>query len=278
MNQYLIRTRDEGGIFGDPYQELTVSNNTFTTSAYGGSAWRWNENYTFEYKNGEWYLLSRQHEFGYGDFQTSYQYDNYKTGIGLRRETEESPNKREPITLEYNVRLDKQQPLLIDFTDTLYLSEDRIHAPKIDSIQYIGVYSYKNKNLQIIERTKTSKKHFEYEAIIYKGRLYYVEYVSESVSVHRDGLVFEERDVVAVQLISIMLDGTDKKIVFIANHPEYQKNKVIELGLSYLSLNFEIKGDEIYVEVYSGDNHPYYKMDLDGEVQNLIGIVPRGEW
>lgn len=42
----LIRTRDEGGVYGDPYLPLTADAVSFTTHMYGGSAWRWSEDFT----------------------------------------------------------------------------------------------------------------------------------------------------------------------------------------------------------------------------------------
>lgn len=320
MNPYLIRNRDEGGIYGDPYQELTASKNTFTTNTYGGSAWRWSENHTFEFKNGQWFLLSVEHGYGYGPFETSYEYDNFKSGIGFRRDTQESPEKKKPKRLEYQVKLD-QQPLLEDFAYTIFLSEERIHAPEIKSIGYnagityfegdypelsesnmlarnkeyivyeinqtediafIGVYTFTNKNLQIIARydakDQNEEEFSDFTAAIYKDKLYYVEGISRVISIQEEGKILEQRDIVAVQLVSMKLDGSEKKVIFKANHPQYKENEINENGLGYLSLIYEITGNEIIVQVYGGRNHPYYKMNLQGGERRLIGSLPRGDW
>ena len=50
----LIRTRSEGGVFGDPYVPLTAEGTSFETHAYGGSAWRWSEDNTYTYRKGTW--------------------------------------------------------------------------------------------------------------------------------------------------------------------------------------------------------------------------------
>ena len=50
----LIRTRNEGGVFGDPYCPLTAEGVSFTTHTYGGSAWRWSEDYTYPYRESIW--------------------------------------------------------------------------------------------------------------------------------------------------------------------------------------------------------------------------------
>jgi hypothetical protein len=319
MNSYIIRNSDEGGVFGDPYEELTVSNNTFTTNAFGGSAWKWSENYTFEFKNEQWYLLSAKNYYGYGGFETSYSYDNYSTGIGFRRVTEESPDKENPEKLEYNVKLDKQ-PLLEDYATTLFFRIERMKAPTIKSVSYnngiehfegdfpelgeydilawnkeyfvyhikqaediayIGVLSLRTKNLQMIARYDNGKQEevfSDFKVVIYNNRLYYEVEISKDVSIRSEGIVSNSNETVAVQLISMNLDGTDKKIIFNANHPQYTENNIIEDYLSYLSLSYEISGNEIIVMVYGDANQPYYRMNLQGKDKSLIGSVPAGDF
>lgn len=81
----LIRTRDEGGVFGDPYVPLTAEGASFTTHAYGGSAWKWSEDFTYIYWDGTWYLSLRESTYGYGSYVTSYERDDWETGIGIRK-------------------------------------------------------------------------------------------------------------------------------------------------------------------------------------------------
>ncbi len=82
----LIRTRGEGGIFGDSYLPLTAEGASFTTHAYGGSAWRWSEDYTYTYCEGIWRLTLSEYIFGYGDYITSYSKDDWESGVGIRKE------------------------------------------------------------------------------------------------------------------------------------------------------------------------------------------------
>lgn len=48
-NERIIMCSQCGGIFGDPFEGVTVGRNTFTTEFYGGSAWRWKYSYQFNY-------------------------------------------------------------------------------------------------------------------------------------------------------------------------------------------------------------------------------------
>lgn len=48
-----------GGVFGDPFAGIVADRNTFTVNLYGGSNWRWTENYTFGYSRRDktWQLV-----------------------------------------------------------------------------------------------------------------------------------------------------------------------------------------------------------------------------
>lgn len=50
-NRFLILGRSEGGIFGDPYYGISLSDGKFYVSDYGGSVFRWSHTYTFSYKD-----------------------------------------------------------------------------------------------------------------------------------------------------------------------------------------------------------------------------------
>lgn len=121
----VIRGRDEGGVFGDPYQPLTAEGTSFTTHTYGGSAWRWWEDYTYSYREGTWWLTSSEEAFGYGDYITDYEKNDWESGVGIRKERsddwgpmEENWDLAETIgwdsigyDLEYEVPLDGQMTL-----------------------------------------------------------------------------------------------------------------------------------------------------------------------
>lgn len=314
VNQYLIRNMDEGGIFGDPYNKLTARKNTFTTHAYGGSAWKWSENVTFEYKNDKWFTLYEENTYGYGPFETSYSYNDYKLGIGIRKYAEASPEKENPSMLEFTVRLDKQ-PLLTDFIYHNWWRINRLKAPIIKSFDYsesithfvgeiqpldnsnilfrnkdyiiyqikqgdgvvfLGVYNYEKGHLQMIARYYNDNNNAinQHGCKLYKNRLYLKEDIIKMINIRKDGEVKKQSETVGVQLISMNLDGSDKKIVFKANNSEYKENEVMDGYLDHMTLIYELTGDEIIAEVSDGDVHQYYRMNLDGRNSVLIGSLP----
>ncbi len=90
QDENLIRARNEGGVYGDPYEPLTAEGTSFSTHAYGGSAERWSEAYTYTYRKGTWYLTQSEVYDGYGEYITYYARNDWESGIStqMRRSSE----------------------------------------------------------------------------------------------------------------------------------------------------------------------------------------------
>ena len=58
-NDRLVMCSGCGGVMGDPFQGVEAGPGTFTVSHYGGSAWRWTEDYRFNWsrKDRSWQLV-----------------------------------------------------------------------------------------------------------------------------------------------------------------------------------------------------------------------------
>ncbi|MCR2803550.1 hypothetical protein [Paenibacillus soyae] len=48
---------DEGGVWGDPFESLSIDRGSVVVSHYGGSNWRWYSKYRFRYQDDDWYLI-----------------------------------------------------------------------------------------------------------------------------------------------------------------------------------------------------------------------------
>jgi hypothetical protein len=48
-NDQIVMCRECGGIYGDPFSDVSIIDNSFTVHFYGGSAWRWSDAYYFTY-------------------------------------------------------------------------------------------------------------------------------------------------------------------------------------------------------------------------------------
>ncbi len=57
-NNNSVLGRDDGGIYGDPFEGVTIKNGYFSIEHYGGSSWRWTRIVTFKYnkKKKNWFL------------------------------------------------------------------------------------------------------------------------------------------------------------------------------------------------------------------------------
>ena len=75
-NDKIVYCSTCGGMMGDPFLEVRAAKKTFTVSHYGGSAWRWSVEYTFNYSrmDNTWQLVRVKE----GSFHAS-EPDNGKT-------------------------------------------------------------------------------------------------------------------------------------------------------------------------------------------------------
>lgn len=48
---------DEGGVWGDPFESLSIDRGSVLLTFYGGSNWRWYSKYRFRFQDNGWYLI-----------------------------------------------------------------------------------------------------------------------------------------------------------------------------------------------------------------------------
>jgi hypothetical protein len=52
-----ILRADEGGLWGDPFEKISIDRGSILISFYGGSNWRWFSSYRFRFQDNDWYLI-----------------------------------------------------------------------------------------------------------------------------------------------------------------------------------------------------------------------------
>ncbi|AJS59368.1 hypothetical protein [Paenibacillus sp. IHBB 10380] len=52
-----ILRANEGGVWGDPFESITIDRGSVLLSFYGGSNWRWFSSYRFRFQKDDWYLI-----------------------------------------------------------------------------------------------------------------------------------------------------------------------------------------------------------------------------
>ena len=312
----LIRTRDEGGVFGDPYLPLTAEGTSFTTHAYGGSGWRWSEDYTYTYREGIWRLTLSEYIFGYGDYITSYSKDDWESGVGIRKERSSEFDDMEEhwelgdygesgeYDVEYEVSLD--YPLTLEqagkrsrrasdrvtdweveaivFAADVELSEDMVRLP--DATLWIH-YCDENCEISTFDPSLDMDKSFDYLAMYcWENKVLSVLAEEETEiddlkfyngKIYYSTEIVEEEDTVGIRLNRMEPDGTGKETVFEYRYPGTEQ-EIVERRIPYLALIYEISGDEIIMEVFIGDEpHPVYRLNTDGSGQKKIGQIPKEE-
>lgn len=89
----VILKADEGGIWGDPFDSLTINRGSVLVSDYGGSNWRWYNKYRFRYQNQDWFLIGATSGSYFTGATTMDQADeddiNFLTGQFIERRTDE---------------------------------------------------------------------------------------------------------------------------------------------------------------------------------------------
>ncbi len=81
----------EGGVFGDPFNSLSVKGNSFILSFYGGSSWRWGTSWQFRFQNGGFYLIGHT-KYSHRTVSEEAEKEDYNlsTGMMIRETTDES--------------------------------------------------------------------------------------------------------------------------------------------------------------------------------------------
>lgn len=140
---------------------------------------------------------------------------------------------------------------------------------------FLAMYRWEEQSVFVLAESDTPLDDSEF----YKGKIYYSSEIVEEVAYKEvtDGTesVVREEDTVGVRLNRIDEDGGNHEIVYEYRCPEAEE-EVLEDGLPYVALIYEIGGDEIWLEVYNRNGtHLYYRMNTDGSNLQAIGQVPK---
>lgn len=81
-NDHYVLSGDEGGVFGDPLNGISVrKTGAIQISFYGGSAWRWSYDDVVQFRKGALYVIGQDSYSGWtGDLRSDTKSVNYVTG------------------------------------------------------------------------------------------------------------------------------------------------------------------------------------------------------
>ena len=96
VNDAAVLDGDEGGVFGDPFEDLTVERGAVVITHYGGSRDRWGFTHRYRFQNGEWKLIGLT--IGSTDTLNLEHYDNQDINLstGLVEASEKGGDDGEP--------------------------------------------------------------------------------------------------------------------------------------------------------------------------------------
>lgn len=74
-NDHFIRRDTQGGVFGDPYEGIYIQNGELHYKDYGGSAWKWGNDYAFSWQGDGLALTGLETMSRYGERGVTESYD-----------------------------------------------------------------------------------------------------------------------------------------------------------------------------------------------------------
>lgn len=90
-----ILKSDQGGVWVDPLEGISVDRGSVVIRFYGGSNFRWYSRYRFRFQDNDWYLIGATIGSNYTGNMTSKEEDyNLLTGDYVIKETDESNNSK----------------------------------------------------------------------------------------------------------------------------------------------------------------------------------------
>ena len=96
VNDAVVLDGDEGGAFGDPFEDLSVEHGVVVIMHYGGSRDRWGYTHRYRYQNGQWMLIGLS--FGNTDSLDLEHFDNCEIDLttGLVQASEKGDYEGRP--------------------------------------------------------------------------------------------------------------------------------------------------------------------------------------
>ncbi|MGG3280065.1 hypothetical protein [Paenibacillus solani] len=95
---HVILKADEGGVWGDPFDSISIDRGSLVVSHYGGSNWRWFNTYRFRYQDNDWYLIGAttgEYFTGSATEEEANEQDyNFLTGDYIIKKTDESGKQK----------------------------------------------------------------------------------------------------------------------------------------------------------------------------------------
>ena len=97
-----ILKSDEGGMMGDPFQEIKIQNGVLYASFYGGSSWRWAYTDKYKYRNGKFQLIGYEsNSFRICESWSSFDFNLLEGSVNYSKKIEDCDNEENSREIEF---------------------------------------------------------------------------------------------------------------------------------------------------------------------------------
>lgn len=310
QDNHIIRSKYEGGVFGDPYLPIEFRDDSLIIEFFGGSNSKWNEIYTIKYQLGDWNLTEFELTGSIGPYITYNYYDDYETGIGRRQYNSELPEKVEnrvnsgydSYDLSFNIFVDDVKKLN-DYSESLKLYKPDFNEIKVEDIIISSKLKIED---EMSQKIKESSKNADRLVYIDKKNIVYTFSIKKLNSdflavIDRENKIvkivdkafynqesfnnnFENVDVSDGELFYSIIKESEKTSIFQViklSLEELDKKIIISLDYDkkvnedyfFFGTNLEVNKNMIYFTLYRGELKTFYSFDLENKKLEKIGSI-----
>ena len=128
-----VLSADEGGMFGDPFQEVTIKRGALVIEHYGGSRIRWHYTHRFRWQNEQWQLIGATIVYGAPcDYWHTYDYNLSTDKVVAKWEVEDCDTEETTVdSFSFDHRI-RPLPNMADFIP----GETAVEVPERDTEFY----------------------------------------------------------------------------------------------------------------------------------------------
>ncbi len=130
LNEAIVYSSDEGGVFGDPLVGVGIRDATVFLEHYGGSNWRWSNSYMIDWRNEGWYAVgySSSSEHLSSPYYEEWKYDAYFGDLIINKVNEDGTEKHETRQLEREkfIKLEQLTRESFDFIHAVPLTYESV--------------------------------------------------------------------------------------------------------------------------------------------------------
>lgn len=132
-----VMPSQNGGMMGDPFQEMTIENGTLVLNHFGGSRSKWTFTHRYRFQDAAWKLIGATTNTGSPcDYWENYDY-NLSTGkINYKKEVEDCSKSEDNPTITKTTKDFTNKPKSLPAMDGFHPGENEVKLAKMEEAFY----------------------------------------------------------------------------------------------------------------------------------------------